>query len=160
MTASGPRTFIGSKTRKVDDKGRSPVPRKFRKVLDRLESADEVVLAILQDPSHKAVRVYTLQGWERLVDKLVAAELTILGERVARRFMASAEPCELDRSGRILIPAEHRQHLELDGEVIWSGQGPVIDLLNPKAYDKMRSMPLDQQAKGSEEIRKFVRGVV
>lgn len=157
VVLEGKATFIGSEVRSVDEKGRSPIPRKFRRVLDA-HGIDELILAPVQEAKLHAIRVYPPALWQRIADKLVEQDLSASGDAVAWLFRAESEPCELDSAGRILIPAKHRKRLGLGSEVVWAGQGPFIDLLDPEWLRRIEELPAEERMAGAEEIRKTLRG--
>ena len=98
--------FTGEYRHTVDDKGRIAVPAKFRVQL----GAGAVVSRWLD----ACLAIHTDQGWEALAAKVAALPIT---DQSARRFQrlifAGAAEVELDRQGRILLPAYLREHIDL-----------------------------------------------
>ena len=103
--------FIGEYSHSVDAKGRLILPSRFREDL-----GGACVVAKGYDG---CLNVYTVEEWEEFV-----AGLTKLGphnpdaRRVQRLFAAGATPCELDKQGRIIIPANLREYGGLCGEKV------------------------------------------
>ena len=90
--------FTGEYRHTVDDKGRIAVPAKFRAQL----GAGAVVSRWLD----ACLAIHTQPGWDALATKVAALPIT---DQNARRFQrlifAGAAEVELDRQGRILLPA-------------------------------------------------------
>ena len=52
-----------------------------------------------------------------------------------RRVIASAQEVELDKQGRILIPAAHREDAGLNTDIVIVGQIEKIELWDRKEWD-------------------------
>jgi MraZ protein len=106
--------FTGEYRHTVDDKGRIAVPAKFRVQL----GAGAVVSRWLD----ACLAIHTQQGWDALAAKVAALPIT---DQNARRFQrlifAGAAEVELDRQGRILLPAYLREHIDLRNEAVVVG---------------------------------------
>ena len=103
--------FIGEYSHSVDAKGRLILPSRFRE-----ELGAECVVAKGYDG---CLSVYTMEEWDGFV-----ASLTKLSphnpdaRRVLRLLSAGATPCELDKQGRINIPANLREHADICGDKV------------------------------------------
>jgi len=150
-------SFIGSEARSVDEKGRSPIPRLFRRELEA-HRIEKLILVPVEEAKLEVVRAYPPEMWQQVVAKLVLQELSANGEAVAWLFRAESVPCEIDSAGRILVPAKHRKVLGIGNEVIWSGQGPFIDLLPPDWVQRMKQLTPEERASGGKEIRRVLNG--
>jgi len=148
-------TFIGCKTRSVDGKGRAPVPMKTRRLLEA-SGIGQLVLAVDPDPERRAIKVYTPDGWREVVRRLVAKPLGRAASKVAWRLRASAEPCDIDGAGRILIPQAHRAHLGLDGEVAWVSQGHYLELVKPSVLRDLGELTAEEHSEGADELRDLI----
>lgn len=148
-------TFIGCQTRSVDGKGRTPVPMKTRRLLEA-NGISQLVLALDPDPERLAVKAYTPQGWQEVVQRLAARPLSRAANKVAWRVRASAEPCDIDGAGRILIPQAHRNHLGLSGEVAWVSQGHYLELVEPGSFKGFEELAPEEHAAGAEELRDLI----
>ena len=148
--------FIGGQVRSVDAKGRSPVPKDFRQEMDE-EGIHTLILAIDPDPDRKVVQVFPLQDWRQVVEQIEELEPDDDLEPVSRLFLDSARRCWIDRAGRVLIPPEHRGHLELDDQVYWSGQGHSIELQAPSEKRDLQDLPRETRARGARKMRGALR---
>ncbi len=150
-------TFVGSYSRAVDGKGRTPVPHKWRRMIESDSEGDgTLVLTVDQDPTRTAVRAQTSDGYALTINRLAQAQLSPQAERVARRLRASAEVCEVDGTGRILIPNTMRKHLGITGEVMWVAQGHYLELLSPREFEAQQELAPEEQAAGAEELRQLL----
>ena len=102
--------FMGEYNHTVDAKGRVIVPSKFREQL-----GEEFVVTKGLDG---CLFVYENTEWKALEEKLHALPLTNANARkFSRFFLAGATTCEVDKQGRILLPAVLR---DFAGIEIWS----------------------------------------
>ena len=73
--------------------------------------------------------VFPNQAWQEFEEKLRALPLTNKSARqFSRFFVAGATPCELDKQGRILLPATLREFAGLDKEVVLTGMLNRIEI--------------------------------
>ena len=101
--------FLGEYQHTIDAKGRLAVPAKFR---GRLERGAVLVRGI-----ELCLYVFPLETWEAKARELDDANLDPRQRRmIERRFFGTAQECELDAQGRIVVPAPFRRYAELAGE--------------------------------------------
>jgi len=119
--------FRGTYEHTVDDRGRVAIPARYRH-----EFVEGVVLTLGPEG---CIEVYTPGGFAEMSD-LVAAEpaTTPEGRRSRRRFDAQSWDAELDRQGRILIPAHYREAAGLQGPVIIAGRRECLEIWNPELW--------------------------
>lgn len=119
--------FTGEYRHTVDDKGRIAVPAKFRVQL----GAGAVVSRWLD----ACLAIHTQAGWDDLATKVSALPIT---DQNARRFQrlifAGAAEVELDRQGRILLPAYLRDHIGLGGEAVVVGSRDHAEIWVPGTW--------------------------
>ena len=100
--------FMSQYYHTVDAKGRLIVPAKYREQL-----GDEFVITKGLDG---CLFVYGNADWEILEKKLTSLPVTNANARkLTRFFLASATACEVDKQGRILIPAGLEKDVVLAG---------------------------------------------
>ena len=95
----------------LDDKGRVVIPPKFRRVL-----GDQVVATRGIDP---CISVYSPQEWARVEQRL--GNLSTNKRDVMRFLLAGAVDLDVDRQGRVTLPAHLRQHAGIDRDVVVVG---------------------------------------
>jgi MraZ protein len=119
--------FTGEYRHTVDEKGRIAVPAKFRVQL----GAGAVVSRWLD----ACLAIHTQQGWDALATKVAALPIT---DQNARRFQrlifAGAAEVELDRQGRILLPAYLREHIDLRNEAVVVGSRDHAEIWVPSTW--------------------------
>ena len=139
--------FTGEYRHTVDDKGRIAVPAKFRAQLD----AGAVVSRWMED----CLALHTRAGWESLADKVSSLPITDQASRLFQRFIfANAAEVDLDRQGRILLPAYLREAVHLDGDAVVIGARDHAEIWAPAAWDGYRTALDDPQ-----ELAKALQGL-
>lgn len=108
--------FIGDYPAKTDAKGRVFLPAAFRK---QLEAAGEERLILRTDLFQRCLVLYPEGLWNELLDALRGRLSRLNGEHqsVLRRFVAEAEPVELDSNGRFLIGKRKLQYANIGSDV-------------------------------------------
>ena len=106
--------FMGEYSHTIDPKGRLIIPAKFRE-----ELGEEFVLTKGLDG---CLSIYPMNEWTAFEEKLRQLPLTNKNARTfARVFVAGAASCELDKQGRILVPATLREFAGLEKDVVLTG---------------------------------------
>jgi MraZ protein len=124
--------FLGRFEHSVDTKGRVAVPARFR---DRLSG--ELILTRGNDG---CLYLFTQGSWEPLAAKLNALPTGDEDARNLRRAVfSSAEPVELDKQGRVIIPDHLRQYAGISGDVSIIGLGEYIEIWDTQAWKKLDS---------------------
>lgn len=119
--------FMGEYSHSIDVKGRLIMPAKFREQL-----GDEFVVTKSPD---KCLYVYSNEDWKAFEEKLSTVPITSkAGRQFVRFFLAGAATCEVDKQGRILLPAVLREYAELDKDVILAGVSSRIEIWNKEKY--------------------------
>jgi MraZ protein len=133
--------FRGSFEHTVDSKGRVSVPSKFRDIIaDRYEG--KLVLAMDFD---KCLTVYPLEVWEQLEEKIKTLPMMKQEVKDFMRFIfSSANECEVDKQGRILIPPSHRERSGIDKNVVVVGIMNKIEIWDAKAWEARNSQNVDK----------------
>lgn len=110
------QTFVGEFEHSVDDKGRLTIPQAFRALLQGklyITRGLDGCLFILRP-----------REFENLRQKILALPISQSEVRTFSRMFASGAECELDKQGRILVPAGLREYAGLDGSAV------VVGVLN------------------------------
>ena len=130
--------FTGEYRHTVDDKGRIAVPVKFRAQLD----PGSMVSGWLDD----CLAIHTKAGWEELSEKVAALPFTDPRSRSFQRFVFStATDAQMDKQGRILLPAYLRQSVGLAGEAVLVGSRDHAEIWAPDRWDTYRKALEDPQ---------------
>ena len=124
--------FMGEYNHTVDVKGRLIVPSRFREQL-----GEEFVITKGLDG---CLFVYDNTEWKALEEKLHALPLTNANARkVTRFFLAGATACEVDKQGRILLPAVLREFAGIEKEAVLVGVGSRIEIWSKDTWNKMNT---------------------
>ncbi len=119
--------FFGEYQYKVDEKGRLPLPPKFRR-----EMRDGVILT---KGIEKCIDVYPLSEWKRLADTLAAKVITPASlRRLNRAVFGSAFSVSFDGQGRITLPLPLRSYAEIGDTVMVVGANARVELWNEELW--------------------------
>jgi MraZ protein len=131
--------LLGEHEHSLDDKNRLTLPAKLR-----AEFEDGVFVTRGLDG---CLYAYPREAWEQLVDRIRSLDPLAPGSRVMQRhFFAGAAQGELDRQGRLVLPAALIEHAALGREVTVAG---VYDHL--EIWDRAKWREQLQQVEGSAE---------
>jgi MraZ protein len=123
--------FTGEYRHSVDDKGRIAVPARFR--------AQLMTGAYVSRWMESCLAIHTEAGWNDLADRMAALPITDTNGRLFSRFVFSgAAPAELDRQGRVLIPAFLRDSIGLAAEAVVVGTRDHVEIWAPGQWDDYR----------------------
>jgi MraZ protein len=114
--------FFGEYPYKVDEKGRVPLPPKFRRQL-----REGVILA--KGMGEKCIAVYPVAEWKRLSDSLAAKAVTPTNlRRLNRAIFGSAFSTSFDGQGRITLPFPLREYAGIGDTAIVVGANNYVEL--------------------------------
>ena len=89
---------------------------------------------------------YPMSEWLAFEERL--AQLPQFDRSVAmlrRIYVSGAVECEVDKVGRLLIPAGLRKHAHLGREALWAGMGRYIELWDLGTFESMRDGALSAE---------------
>ena len=130
--------FTGEYRHTVDGKGRIAVPVKFRAQLD----PGSMVSGWLDD----CLAIHPKAGWDALAAKVAALPITDPQSRRFQRFVFSqATEAEMDRQGRLLLPAYLRDSIGLGTDVVIVGSRDHAEIWAPDRWDSYRRALDDPQ---------------
>lgn len=123
--------FFGGYAHSLDAKGRLTLPARFRALLD--ESC-YVTPSQFQDP---CLVIWTVDDYLSFCNSVSEERWQRADERPSLRLWASrAFICEIDRLGRIGVPATLRQEVELERDVLVHGAFGTIELWSPSVWEE------------------------
>lgn len=129
--------FYGEFDYKIDDKGRVPVPPKFRNFLK-----DGLVLTV---GAEKCITAYTVAEWKKLSASLTASSLTRSKMRRLNRFLfATAFVTRVDGQGRVALPAPLREHAQIADEVAIVGLNTNLEIWNKALWEEEKNVSQEQ----------------
>ncbi len=127
--------FLGEFDYRIDDKGRMPMPPRFRAYFK-----DGVIVA----PSpEKCLTIYTIADWKKMEQGLSSAGLAPSKMRkIERALFATAFHTVLDGQGRISIPQTLRTYANLGTDIVVAGTNNRIELWDKAAWEAEKSADL------------------
>jgi MraZ protein len=129
--------FYGEFDYKIDEKGRVPVPPKFRNFLK-----DGIVLTPGQE---KCITAYTIPEWNKLSASLTSSTLSRSKmRRLSRAIFSTAFNTTVDNQGRIAIPAPLRESAEIVDDVVVAGANTYLEIWNKALWEEEKATSLQQ----------------
>jgi len=126
-------SFLGSSEHTIDAKGRISVPARFRELLSK-EFGDKLIATVSFD---RCLHVHPLKSWEAFEAKLAQRSSQEPGvKQIYRVYVANATEVDVDKLGRILLPAGLRGHAGLEKNAVWVGQAKHMELWSKAAWEK------------------------
>lgn len=124
--------FIGEYQHNLDEKGRISMPVKFR--------AKMAGGAVVTKGLDNCLSVYTIEEWDKLAEKLAALPLTNSASRAfARLMLAGATQVNIDKQGRITLPAYLREYAGLQGAVVVAGLFSRVEIWSQDGWKSYKS---------------------
>jgi MraZ protein len=140
--------FIGEYNHTMDGKGRVTMPVKFREELGEIfyvtKGFDECLF------------VYTEDEWEKFRFKLESNKLTKKdARRIQRFFIASANECNLDKQGRVLVSSPLREYASIKKDVVIIGVSNRVEIWSKEkwtTYNLDDEFDISELAEDMEEL--------
>lgn len=120
--------FMGTYEHSIDTKGRVIIPAKFREQL-----GDSFVVTLGLDG---CLFVYPENEWQDFVKELRELPGSKEARKLQRYFMAGAAPCDVDKQGRVLIPANLREKAGLEKDIVFVGVMSKIEIWSKERWDE------------------------
>jgi MraZ protein len=140
--------FMGEYHHSIDMKGRMIVPSKFREELGEM--------FIITRGLDQCLFGYPLSEWAVIEEKLKGLPLTKKDARAFTRFFFSgATESELDKQGRINIPAPLLQYAKLEKECVILGVSNRIEIWSKQIWEDYFSQSEESFAEIAENMIGF-----
>ena len=106
-----------------------------------------------KDTQQSCLLLYPLPEWEEIELKLSKFSSNIEQERrKIRLLLGYAIDCEMDKSGRVLIPVPLRNHAKLDKEILLVGQLNKFEIWNSEIWAKRIEEDMEVERSGNFEL--------
>jgi len=127
------QTFQGDYLYKFDDKGRIIVPQIFREKLG-------LKFNVSVDIDDECLTIYPMDEWDRVHEDINSKpRFDKKTKMMKRRFYANSATCDVDKQGRIRIPAGLREKANLLGkEVYFVGAGEIAEIWEKEKWESIR----------------------
>ncbi|UOQ47967.1 division/cell wall cluster transcriptional repressor MraZ [Gracilibacillus caseinilyticus] len=140
--------FMGEYQHNIDTKGRIIVPSKFRENL-----GEQFVVTRGLD---QCLFAYPMNEWHQLEEKLKKLPLTKKDARAFTRFFFSgAVECELDKQGRINIPAPLRKYAGIEKECAVIGVSNRVEFWAEEKWNEFVDVSEESFAEIAENMMDF-----
>jgi MraZ protein len=131
--------FLGQYEHTIDEKGRLTIPAKYREDL-----GDGLILTQGFEGSLLALPP---DLFEQMSNRVRSMSITDSNSRALRRFIfAAASLIEIDKSGRILLPAFLRESANLADNAVLVGNGEYFEVWSPENWQKQIDLLSDPEA--------------
>jgi len=129
--------FFGEFEYKIDEKGRVPIPPRFRGQLKE---------GIVLTPGiEKCITAYPLAEWKKLATVLTSGSLTPSKmRRLNRAIFATAFSTSIDGQGRVALPPPLREYAEIVDEVVVAGANNYLELWNKVHWEEEKAISREQ----------------
>lgn len=129
--------FFGEFQYKIDEKGRVPLPPRFRR--DLKEGL------VLTRGLEKCITAYPLYEWKKIAATLTSGSVTPSKLRkLNRALFATAFSVVMDGQGRIALPTALRQYAGLGEEVVIAGANNCLELWNKEQWETEKASSQEQ----------------
>lgn len=123
--------FRGSHSVSIDAKGRFAIPASYRQTLLDV-CAGRMVVTVHHD---RCLLVFPQGRFHEFEQQLLGKGGLNSKVRTFQRFyVGNARDCEMDRQGRILLPANLRGFASLEGKAVLVGIGNVFELWSEQRW--------------------------
>ena len=139
--------FYGEYGYKIDEKGRVPLPPRFRATFN-----DGIVLSPGQE---RCVVARTVSEWKRLADDLASSPLSASKMRTLNRaIFATSFNTTLDRQGRAAIPAALRGYAGITSDVVVAGANNFLEIWDKELWEGEKANAQSQAWQIIESLEK------
>jgi len=144
--------FLGEYQHTIDAKGRLIVPARLREGLgDRF---------IVTKGLDGCLFAYPQEEWSALEKKMRSLPFTRADARAfVRFFFAGATECEIDKQGRVLIPANLREYAGLEKEVVVIGVSSRVEIWSRENWERYNTESASSVEEIAEKIVDFDLGI-
>jgi MraZ protein len=135
--------FRGRYEHTIDAKGRTSLPARYRDVLSSIGERRIIITSAL-DPCLVA---YTAPEWGAFEERLAKLpQFDRAVQKLKRIYVSGAVECDVDDSGRVLVPPTLREHARLTKDVLWAGNGRYAELWDASLWKKHFDATDDERA--------------
>ena len=126
--------FIGSYECKLDSKGRIMIPVAIKKQLNPIISKGFVIKRAV---FNNCLELYPIDEWNILMEKVNSLNrFNKKNNDFIRRFTAGVRAIKIDSSGRLLIPKNLINYVNIKKEVVISSTVNILEIWDRNNYEK------------------------
>ena len=143
--------FKGQYKHNLDDKGRLVLPTKFR---DELGEGAVITIGF-----ENCLTIYTAAEWDRYTNELFSKPMTTLAvRRLLRRLTGNASDIELDKSGRLKIPANLLSDAAIFKDVTIVRLGSYIEVWATDQWENEQQLDKEEYEYNAEQLYHYNKG--
>ena len=129
--------FLGEYEYKVDEKGRVPIPPRFKE-----ELKDGVVLT--RGPE-TCIVAYSVPAWNKLATSMTGTTMPASkARRLNRAMFAGAFRIPIDGQGRIALPVQLREYAGIGDELVIAGNNTYLELWDKQQWETEKAISQEQ----------------
>ncbi len=147
--------FRGQFVHTIDAKGRVSLPARYRETLVSDDHSRFILTPALFEP---CLHLHPMSAWnelEKKINELPSFDPYIV--RFRRLYVSAAVECELDKSGRVLVPPALREKADLERDVLWAGMGRTAELWSKERWDQELLMSADEEQAFRKAVMEQIR---
>lgn len=135
--------FLGEYIRRVDEKGRIPLPPDFK---DELKAG-----LFLTRGSEGCITAYPPSEWAKFKERMAVLPAdSARRRRVTRFYFSSAFAAELDGQGRVMLPPPLRQYAGIEHDAVVVGCDNCVEIWAKAAWEAEVPLASEAARKASE----------
>jgi len=137
--------FLGEFEYKIDEKGRVPIPPKFRRELKEG--------VVLMPGVENCINIYPLAEWRKVAATLTTGSVTRSKSRsLNRAIFATAFSLNVDGQGRIALPIPLREYAGIEDEAVVAGVNNYLELWNKEQWEAEKAISQEQAGQIIESL--------
>ncbi len=141
--------FKGHYINVISEKGRVSIPSRFRELMER-RGADRLIITKGLD---RCLVAFTPDEWERLEEKARHLSMVKMSDIIFKRqVIGSAEECQIDSQGRILIPGALREYGGLKKKCLFLGVTDRFEIWDQDTYNEFMQAALKDHGDLRKEL--------
>ena len=122
------KLFLGEYEHALDDRGRITLPRKIRHELDERD-------VVLTRGFDTCIFGFDKSSWETEAGKHLETPVTDSTARSLRRYLFSgAQKADIDKLGRILLPAQLKEYASISRSIVVIGAGDHFEIWDKEKW--------------------------
>ncbi|OGH16774.1 MAG: division/cell wall cluster transcriptional repressor MraZ [Candidatus Levybacteria bacterium RIFCSPHIGHO2_02_FULL_40_18] len=123
--------LIGQYEAKIDKKGRTAIPKKFREIL-----GNNIIVTLGYESS---LIVVSETQWQALLEGTAGRPFIEYETRETQRFLlGGAASVELDSKGRFVLPPYLREFAKVEDEIVFLGLSRYVEIWDKKRWGEYR----------------------
>ncbi|MFC2073047.1 division/cell wall cluster transcriptional repressor MraZ [Chloroflexota bacterium] len=139
--------FLGEFEYKIDEKGRVPVPPRFR---GQLKEG-----VVLTTGIEQCITVYSLAEWNKVAATLTTGSIERSKLRkLNRAVFANAFNLNIDKQGRIALPIPLREYAGIEDELVIAGANTYLELWNKEQWESEKAVSQEQYGQIIESLER------